>query len=43
MPRYNPIPGREPHEATTIRITASGSFEALCAIHPSMRLTIEVR
>jgi cytochrome c peroxidase len=33
---------QEPHEAVTVRIPVTGTFEAFCAIHPSMRLTVEV-
>jgi cytochrome c peroxidase len=33
---------QEPHESVSIRFPQSGSFEAFCGIHPSMRLRIEV-
>jgi cytochrome c peroxidase len=33
---------QEPHESVSIRFPHSGSFEAFCGIHPSMRLRIEV-
>jgi cytochrome c peroxidase len=34
---------QEPHESVTIRFPGPGTFEAFCGIHPSMRLTVEVR
>jgi cytochrome c peroxidase len=43
-PRFDYNSGaQEPHETITIHFPASGTFEAFCAIHPSMRLTIDVR
>jgi cytochrome c peroxidase len=33
---------QEPREAITVRFPTAGTFEAFCAIHPSMRLTVEV-
>ncbi|HWB45729.1 MAG TPA: cytochrome c peroxidase [Hyphomicrobiaceae bacterium] len=33
---------QEPHESITIHFPGPGTFEAFCAIHPSMRLTIDV-
>jgi cytochrome c peroxidase len=33
----------EPHENVTIRFPVTGTFEAFCGIHPTMRLRIEVR
>lgn len=33
---------QEPNESVTIRFPASGTFEAFCGIHPSMRLKVEV-
>ena len=42
-PRFDYNSGaQEPHETITIRFPASGTFEAFCGIHPSMRLTIDV-
>ena len=34
---------QEPHESVTIRFPAPGTYEAFCGIHPTMRLTIEVK
>jgi cytochrome c peroxidase len=34
---------QEPGETVTIRFERAGTFEAFCGIHPSMRLTVEVR
>lgn len=34
---------QEPHESVTIRFPLPGTFEAFCSIHPSMRLTVDVR
>jgi cytochrome c peroxidase len=34
---------QEPHETVTIRFPGPGTFEAFCGIHPSMRLTVEVK
>jgi cytochrome c peroxidase len=34
---------QEPHETVTIPFSTPGTFEAFCGIHPSMRLTIEVK
>jgi len=34
---------QEPNEAITIRFPAPGTYEAFCAIHPSMRLTVDVQ
>jgi cytochrome c peroxidase len=34
---------QEPHETVTIPFPVPGTFEAFCGIHPSMRLTVEVR
>jgi cytochrome c peroxidase len=34
---------QEPHETVTIPFPTPGTFEAFCGIHPSMRLTVEVR
>jgi len=34
---------QEPRESVTIRFPEAGTFEAFCGIHPSMRLTVEVR
>jgi cytochrome c peroxidase len=33
---------QEPNESVTVRFPASGTFEAFCGIHPSMRLRVEV-
>ena len=33
---------QEPKETITIRFPGPGTFEAFCAIHPSMRLTVVV-
>jgi cytochrome c peroxidase len=42
-PRFDYNSGaQEPQEAVTIRFPATGTFEAFCAIHPSMRLTVVV-
>jgi cytochrome c peroxidase len=34
---------QEPHETITIPFPERGTFEAFCGIHPSMRLTVEVK
>lgn len=34
---------QEPHETVTIRFPAPGTYEAFCGIHPTMRLTIDVK
>jgi cytochrome c peroxidase len=34
---------QEPHDSVTIRFPDAGTFEAFCGIHPSMRLTVEVK
>jgi cytochrome c peroxidase len=34
---------QEPRESVTIAFPEAGTFEAFCGIHPSMRLTVEVR
>jgi cytochrome c peroxidase len=34
---------QEPKESVTIRFPEAGTYEAFCGIHPSMRLTVEVR
>jgi cytochrome c peroxidase len=34
---------QEPKESVTIPFPEAGTFEAFCGIHPSMRLTVEVR
>jgi cytochrome c peroxidase len=34
---------QEPRESVTIRFPESGTFEAFCGIHPSMRLIVEVQ
>jgi cytochrome c peroxidase len=34
---------QEPNESVTIPFPYSGTFEAFCGIHPSMRLTVEVQ
>jgi cytochrome c peroxidase len=34
---------QEPHETVTIPFPTPGTFEAFCGIHPSMRLTVEVK
>jgi cytochrome c peroxidase len=42
-PRFDYNSGaQEPHETVRIRFPGPGTFEAFCAIHPSMRLTIVV-
>jgi cytochrome c peroxidase len=42
-PRFDYNSGaQEPHEAVTVRFPVTGTFEAFCAIHPSMRLTVVV-
>ena len=42
-PRFEYNSGaQEPHETVTIRFPGAGTFEAFCAIHPSMRLTVVV-
>lgn len=42
-PRFDYNSGaQEPRETVSIRFAEPGTFEAICAIHPSMRLTIEV-
>jgi cytochrome c peroxidase len=42
-PRFDFNSGaQEPREAINIRFPVTGTFEAFCAIHPSMRLTVEV-
>lgn len=42
-PRFDFNSGaQEPREAVTIRFPVTGTFEAFCGIHPSMRLTVEV-
>jgi cytochrome c peroxidase len=42
-PRFDYNSGaQEPREAVTIRFPVTGTFEAFCGIHPSMRLTVEV-
>ena len=33
---------QEPGEVATVVFTTPGTFEAICGIHPTMRLTIEV-
>jgi cytochrome c peroxidase len=43
-PRFDYNSGaQDPTERITIRIPVSGTFEAFCGIHPSMRLTIDVQ
>ena len=43
-PRFDFNSGaQEPHETVTIRFPGPGTFEAFCGIHPSMRLTVEVK
>lgn len=34
---------QEPRESVTIRFPQPGTYEAFCGIHPSMRLTVEVK
>jgi cytochrome c peroxidase len=34
---------QEPHQTVTITFPVRGTFEAFCGIHPSMRLTVEVK
>jgi cytochrome c peroxidase len=34
---------QEPKESVSIRFPEQGTYEAFCGIHPSMRLTVEVR
>ncbi len=34
---------QEPSESAVIRFPEQGTYEAFCGIHPSMRLTVEVR
>jgi cytochrome c peroxidase len=34
---------QEPRESVTIRFPEPGTYEAFCGIHPSMRLTVEVK
>jgi len=34
---------QEPHQTVTITFPTRGTFEAFCGIHPSMRLTVEVK
>jgi cytochrome c peroxidase len=34
---------QEPREAITITFPERGTFEAFCGIHPTMRLTVEVK
>lgn len=34
---------QEPHESVTIRFPGPGTYEAFCGIHPTMRLTIDVK
>jgi cytochrome c peroxidase len=34
---------QEPHETITIPFPVRGTFEAFCGIHPTMRLTVEVK
>jgi cytochrome c peroxidase len=34
---------QEPRERVTIQFPEAGTYEAFCGIHPSMRLTVEVR
>jgi cytochrome c peroxidase len=34
---------QEPHESITIPFPERGTFEAFCGIHPTMRLTVEVK
>lgn len=34
---------QEPRESVTIRFPEAGTYEAFCGIHPSMRLTVEVK
>jgi cytochrome c peroxidase len=42
-PRFDYNSGaQEPRETVTIRFPSPGTFEAFCAIHPSMRLTVVV-
>jgi cytochrome c peroxidase len=42
-PRFDFNSGaQEPRAAISIRFPATGTFEAFCGIHPSMRLTIDV-
>ncbi|HEU0059643.1 MAG TPA: cytochrome c peroxidase [Hyphomicrobiaceae bacterium] len=42
-PRFDFNSGaQEPREAVIIRFPVTGTFEAFCGIHPSMRLTVEV-
>ena len=42
-PRFDYNSGaQEPRETVTIRFPGPGTFEAFCAIHPSMRLTVVV-
>jgi cytochrome c peroxidase len=43
-PRFDYNSGaQEPTETVTIRFPGPGTFEAFCAIHPSMRLTVVVQ
>jgi cytochrome c peroxidase len=42
-PRFDFNSGAQaPRERVTIRFPGPGTFEAFCAIHPSMRLTVVV-
>jgi|RhiMetdeSRZDD1v2_1073273.scaffolds.fasta_scaffold26761_7 cytochrome c peroxidase len=42
-PRFDYNSGaQEPHESISIRFPVRGTFEAFCAIHPAMRLTVVV-
>jgi cytochrome c peroxidase len=34
---------QEPHQSVTIPFAEQGTYEAFCGIHPSMRLTVEVK
>jgi cytochrome c peroxidase len=34
---------QEPYESVTIRFPEPGTYQAFCGIHPSMRLTVEVK
>jgi cytochrome c peroxidase len=34
---------QEPHQSVTVPFADPGTYEAFCGIHPSMRLTVEVK
>jgi cytochrome c peroxidase len=43
-PRFDFNSGaQEPNQSVTIRFPEAGSYDAFCGIHPSMRLTIDVK